>query len=1363
MNIYSYQLKTFLTKLGFVLALLLLWTPTLHAQTVLLDPTTDGGFENSTSTFAANGWTEVQDNDNRRFRVGTPAGSVSPGTKAAYEGTASNYNGSNASGTDHFYRDVAVPSGATNVQLSFYLRMPTNDNGNDYIRVFTTTTSNTPVTDVVPGSGYTKVFENTATTYSSFTQMSTIDLTSWAGSTVRLVFSFTSNGTNPHANPAIDNVSITYTPSSPCSGTPAPGNTTTTGANPICANTSFTLGFDGSVSGSGLTYQWQSSPDNVSWSNISGATSATYTTSLTASTWYRCNVTCSGNTGTSTPLQVTKDNVGNCVCTGAFGYSCNSDYISNVTFATINRSSTCDGSLPTNRTFYSTPNPVVYRGLTYTLSVTTDGDDEAFRAWIDYDQDGTFSNTESVLAAPVSAPGTTTSAQITIPLTASTGECVLRIRNRYNTGVGAGGACVNWNSDFGETEDYLITIMDAPACSGAVSGGTTQFSPSGACSGEAFTASLNGATIGTGITYQWQSSSDNITYTDISGATSSSYNGTASASDWYRCIVTCTNSSSTDTSVAAQLTINPFYLCNYCSVTSNCNLDDIITNVTLSTLNNTSSCSSGGYGDYRTGLPIPQLSAGGSYPMSVTVGPGGTEHVAVWIDYDHSGTFDASEYTYLGSGNGTTINGTLNIPGSPPQTGITAMRVRDRYNTTLTSGQACTTYSYGETEDYLVNIGNATCLNAPVSPSNGGSGCPVNGTVNLIWNTLTGATGYDVYFDVNNPPTTLVSANQSDTTYNATVVSGTYYWMIVPQIGGGGSSCNVWSFTISPAPTAVASSGGDVCEGTDIDLYSANTAPGQGSGNSFAWSGPNGFTSTIQNTNVTNPNSSNSGYYVVIVTNQYGCTAADSVNVTVNPNPTLNIISTQNVGCMGGSDGTATIGATGGTPDYDFTADYMNYYQGTSQATVPDLSEGTTTIYVSDANGCSSTIDVTLTYDYAAPPSQPDPITGAPTSVCPNPTDGPYTLSTSATDAATYHWYPGINITGVNFLSPDGSSSIDVEFGTTVNSTYVIRVEASNACGTSAYRAVMIRRTVSTPASITGNNITCANTNNVAYSCAAVTGADSYEWTITGDATVTGTTENVTVNFGPAWTGGTLCVAAKVGCFTSSTKCMTISSSVSAAAIGAITGTFTACPNAVQTYSVANISGATYNWTTPSNSNITQGAGTNSVEVTFQNNYNNIGNICVTVVSSCGVSTGPKCKTINPTVPKRPVSITGPASGLCNGNVNYSVPPQAGMNFQWTTPGTIIGLIILKTINAVRSLHYRTSMRIGLQCMWHQPITLYDSKRSTNSSSIHHTRIGMCQPECNLHGRYYQHTGRLYADMDVSEYSNVCKRRRQHK
>ena len=428
--------------------------------------------------------------------------------------------------------------------------------------------------------------------------------------------------------------------------------------------------------------------------------------------------------------------------------------------------------------------------------------------------------------------------------------------------------------------------------------------------------------------------------------------------------------------------------------------------------------------------------------------------------------------------------------------------------------------------------------------------------------------------------------------------STTYYYRVRATDGTHTSdNSNVINLTTLGVCDLLAVSAGSnspVCANATLNLTSNGTGS-DGTITGYQWSGPGGYTSSVQNPSVSNPVA---GTYTVTVTDDNGCTADNTTNVIVNPLP-----------------------------------------------------------------------------------SQPDPITGAPTSVCPNPTDGPYTLSTSATNATSYHWYPGINITGVNFLSPDGSSSIDVEFGTTSNSTYKIMVEASNACGTGPARAVSIRRSVSTPAAVIGNAVACANTNNVAYSCTAVTGATSYEWTITGDATVTGTTTNATVNFGPAWTGGTLCVAAKVGCFTSSTKCMTLSSSVSAAAIGAITGTFTACPNAVQTYSVANISGATYNWTTPSNSSITQGAGTNSVEVTFHNNYNNVGNICVTVVSGCGVSTGPKCKTIAPTVPKRPVSITGTSSGLCNGNVSYSVPPQAGMNFQWTTPGTIIGPNNTETIN----------------------------------------------------------------------------------
>jgi subtilisin-like proprotein convertase family protein len=86
----------------------------------------------------------------------------------------------------------------------------------------------------------------------------------------------------------------------PCSGTPTGGTTTST-LNPVCASVSFTLGITGSTTGvTGITYQWQSSPDNITYNNIGGATSSTLTTTETASTYYQCVVTCSAS-GLSMP------------------------------------------------------------------------------------------------------------------------------------------------------------------------------------------------------------------------------------------------------------------------------------------------------------------------------------------------------------------------------------------------------------------------------------------------------------------------------------------------------------------------------------------------------------------------------------------------------------------------------------------------------------------------------------------------------------------------------------------------------------------------------------------------------------------------------------------------------------------------------------------------------------------------------------------------------------------------------------------------------------------------------------------------------------------------------------------------------
>lgn len=206
-----FQLKG-LKQPGFFFGILLvLFSFQSKAQIDLLPPG-DGDFENALTTFTDNGWTTVQGGDNRIWRIGTLAGSAS-GTNAAYTGTATNYNGINLERVNHFYRDVVIPAGATNVQLSFYYRQPNIDDTYDFFFMSTTDPSNTPQQDIIPGAGYNVLFSNTATPYPAFTLMGPFDLTALAGTTVRLVFSVQSDGITPIANPAVDDIALSYIPS----------------------------------------------------------------------------------------------------------------------------------------------------------------------------------------------------------------------------------------------------------------------------------------------------------------------------------------------------------------------------------------------------------------------------------------------------------------------------------------------------------------------------------------------------------------------------------------------------------------------------------------------------------------------------------------------------------------------------------------------------------------------------------------------------------------------------------------------------------------------------------------------------------------------------------------------------------------------------------------------------------------------------------------------------------------------------------------------------------------------------------------------------------------------------------------------
>jgi hypothetical protein len=90
----------------------------------------------------------------------------------------------------------------------------------------------------------------------------------------------------------------------PCSGMPAAG--VASGPSSVCSGINFNLTV--APSGlTGLTYQWQSSPDGITYTNIPAATATTASVSQIANTFYQCVITCtaSGMSSISNSVNVT--------------------------------------------------------------------------------------------------------------------------------------------------------------------------------------------------------------------------------------------------------------------------------------------------------------------------------------------------------------------------------------------------------------------------------------------------------------------------------------------------------------------------------------------------------------------------------------------------------------------------------------------------------------------------------------------------------------------------------------------------------------------------------------------------------------------------------------------------------------------------------------------------------------------------------------------------------------------------------------------------------------------------------------------------------------------------------------------------
>ena len=154
-------------------------------------------------------------------------------------------------------------------------------------------------------------------------------------------------------------------------------------------------------------------------------------------------------------------------------------------------------------------------------------------------------------------------------------------------------------------------------------------------------------------------------------------------------------------------------------VSSNCSATDNIVNFELAGVSSVSSCNDGEV------KMLGDLEAGRSYSFGATNGRL-KQWLAVWLDLDNDREYDYDEMVYTASNCLQSHSGQLTIPDDAVPAAKVAMRVRCKWGGKMISAdQACTTFTWGETENFRVNL-------VPNKQSLAGSANSIRGEFELV-------------------------------------------------------------------------------------------------------------------------------------------------------------------------------------------------------------------------------------------------------------------------------------------------------------------------------------------------------------------------------------------------------------------------------------------------------------------------------------------------------------------------------------------------------------------------------------------------------------------------------------------------------
>ncbi len=525
--------------------------------------------------------------------------------------------------------------------------------------------------------------------------------------------------------------------------------------------------------------------------------------------------------------------------------------------------------------------------------------------------------------------------------------------------------------------------------------------------------------------------------------------------------------------------------------------------------------------------------------------------------------------------------------------------------------------------------------NAPVAINNGPL-C-IGATLQLTADSIAGASYYWT------GPNGFTSTLRQPTMSGAGILA-TGNYTVVAIIGACTSSVANTYVSVISSPTAT--SNGPLCSGQTLNLSAT-----QINGATYAWTGPNSFTSSAAAPSIIGATTTDSGMYSVTIS-LAGCgllgpftTYAPVNKIPASPTPGSN-----SPLCTGDNLNLTASNYQGAVYTWIGPNNYSSNQQNPSRSSANNTFSGTYSVAIT-LNGCTSPL-VGTTVNVNNIPASPTVGNNGP--LC---TGQSLSLTATTIANATYSW------SGPNGFSSTIQNPVRTSLTTLDAGNYSLTATVNGCTSVAAITNVQI--TTLTPTPVVSNNGPLCPGQNLQLSASSIPGA-TYTWN--GPNSYTSTLQNPSINNVSTTEAGIYSVTATTsGCGTSSAGNTTLIVNTLPPA-PTVSNNGPLCDGATINLTASSVTGATYAWTgvngftsTDQNPSITNAAAVKS------------GDYTVTVtVSGCGTSPS---STTNVKVNRIPARPTATSSGaVCEGDTFklFSTVSNVGPNvtYSWTGPNS---------------------------------------------------------------------------------------------